>query len=105
MSESKNKNKGKNINEDNVDGAHRECDPRKSIHVYEVRPRRDKRGANLISDVLPFGALWYGEPKAVGNAIDYAKFFSRSHDAVIRVYDEAGKIIETHKPTGDFKEW
>jgi hypothetical protein len=30
---------------------------------------------------------------------------SRSHDAVIRVYDEAGKGIETHEHTGDFKEW
>jgi hypothetical protein len=25
------------------------------------------------------------------------KFYSRSHDAVIRVYDEAGNVIETHK--------
>jgi hypothetical protein len=24
----------------------------------------------------------------------YAKFFSRSHNAVIRVYDEAGNVIE-----------
>ncbi|SRR6266487_605319 len=31
--------------------------------------------------------LWYGEPDAVENAIDYAKFFSRSHDAVIRVHN------------------
>jgi hypothetical protein len=23
-------------------------------HVYEVRPRKDKRGFDLISDVLPF---------------------------------------------------
>jgi hypothetical protein len=29
----------------------------------------------------------------------------RSHDAVIRVYDEAGNVIETHEHTGDFKEW
>jgi hypothetical protein len=29
--------------------------------------------------------LWYGDPNAVANAIDYAKFYSRSHDAVIRV--------------------
>jgi len=35
---------------------------------------------------------------------DYAKFFSRSHDAVIRVYDEAGNVIETHEHAGDFKE-
>jgi hypothetical protein len=31
--------------------------------------------------------------------------FSRSHDAVIRVYDEAGKVIETHDHAGDFREW
>jgi hypothetical protein len=28
-----------------------------------------------------------------------------SHDAVIRVYDEAGNVIETHEHKGDFKEW
>jgi hypothetical protein len=28
-----------------------------------------------------------------------------SHDAVIRVYGEAGAVIETHDHTGDFKEW
>jgi hypothetical protein len=55
------------------------------MHAYEVRPRKDHRGVDLISDALPFGALWYAEPDAVSNAIDYAKFFSRSHDAVIRV--------------------
>jgi len=38
-------------------------------HVYEVRPRKDHRGVNLISDVLAFGRLWYGEPNAVRNAI------------------------------------
>jgi hypothetical protein len=53
------------------------------MHVYEVRLRKDHRGVDLISDVLPFGRLWYGEPSAVSNAINYAKFFSRSHDAVI----------------------
>jgi hypothetical protein len=30
------------------------------MHVYEVRPRKDHRGVDLISDVLPFGRLWYG---------------------------------------------
>jgi hypothetical protein len=34
----------------------------------------------------------------------YAKFYSRSHDAVIRVYDEAGNVIEMHEHKGDFKE-
>jgi hypothetical protein len=40
-----------------------------SQHVYEVRPRKDQRGADLISDALPFGRLWYGEPNAIRNAI------------------------------------
>ena len=34
-----------------------------SMHTYEVRPRKDKRGVDLISDALPFGRLWYGEPE------------------------------------------
>jgi hypothetical protein len=38
------------------------------MHVYEVRPRKDKRGVDLISDVLPFGGLWYGGPNAISNA-------------------------------------
>jgi hypothetical protein len=54
---------------------------------------------------LPFGRLWYGEPNAVSNAIGYAKFSSRSHDAVIRVYDDAGNVSETQEHKGDFKEW
>ena len=62
------------------------------------------RGFDLISDVLPFGQLWYAEPNAVSNAIGYAMQSSRSHDAVIRVYDAAGQVIETHKHKGDFKE-
>ena len=40
----------------------------------------------------------------VERAINYAKFFSRSHDVVIRVFDEAGNVIETHEQAGDFKE-
>ena len=60
------------------------------MHVYEVRPRKDHRGVDLISDVLPFGRLWYGDANAVANAVGYAEHYSRSHDAVIRVYDESG---------------
>jgi hypothetical protein len=33
-----------------------------TIHVYKVRPRKDKRGVDLISDALQFGRLWYSEP-------------------------------------------
>jgi len=28
-----------------------------------------------------------------------------SHDTVIRVYDNAGKVIETHEHNGGFKDW
>ena len=46
-------------------------------HVYEVRPRKDKRGFDLISDALPFGRL---------------------------LVDGAGNVIEMHEHAGDFKE-
>jgi len=59
-----------------------------SKHVYEVRPRKDRRGVDLISDALPFGRLWYGDPNANSNAVEYAKFRSRSNDA------ELGNVIE-----------
>lgn len=38
------------------------------MHVYEVRPRKDKRGVDLISDALPFVRLWYGELNAASNS-------------------------------------
>src|SRR6266496_5005182 len=79
--------------------------PAISTHVYEIRPRADHDGVDLISDALRFGSLWYAGPNAVSNAIGFAKFFSRSHDAVIRVYDDAGNLIETHEHAGEFKEW
>jgi len=43
--------------------------------------------------------------EAKSRATDNTKFYSRSHDAVIRVYDAAGNVIETHEHKGDFKEW
>ncbi len=74
----------------------------RTAHAYEVRPRKDKRGVDLISDALPFGRLWYDGPNAASNAIGYASQYSRSHHAVIRLYDEAGNVIETHQHKGDF---
>jgi hypothetical protein len=76
-----------------------------SEHVYEVRPCKDKRGVDLISEVLPFGRLWYGDANAVANAIGYAQFYSRSHDAVLRVYDAFGNVVETHDHAGNFCEF
>jgi hypothetical protein len=76
----------------------------RSMHIYEVRPRKDHRGVDLISDALPFGRLCYGEPKAISNEIGYAMHRSRSHHAVIRVHDDTGNVIETDEHAGDFKE-
>jgi hypothetical protein len=73
-------------------------------HVYEVHPRRNHRSVDLISNALPFGQPWYSEPDATSNASNYAKFFSRSDNAVIRVYDNGDDIIETHEQAGQFKE-
>jgi len=61
-------------------------------------------GVELISDTLPFGRQWYGEPTAVTNAIGYTMHSSRSHDAVIRVYYAAGNVIGTYEHSGDFRE-
>ena len=76
-----------------------------STHVYEVRPRKDKRGVGLISDVLPFRRLWYDGLNAISNAVGYAEHYSRSHDCVIRVHDAAGNVIETHEHKSDSKAW
>jgi len=34
----------------------------------------------------------------------FVQKMNRSHDAMIRVYDEASNVIETHEQAGDFKE-
>ena len=72
------------------------------MHLYEVRPRKDRRSVDLISDALPFGRLWYDTPD---HAIGYAMHNSSSHDAVIRVYNAASNVIETHEHGADFREW
>ena len=74
-----------------------------SIYIYEICPRADKSGFDLISDALPYSPLWYRGPNAITDAIEYAKFFNRSHDAVIRVYNNAGNVIQTHYHEGEFK--
>jgi len=74
--------------------------PTAPLHVYEVRPRIDHRGVDLISDVLPFGRLWYGTPD---HAVGYAMQNSRSHHAVIRVYDGADNMCPTlHASSAEF---
>jgi hypothetical protein len=41
----------------------------------------------------------------MSHAIGYAEHCSRSVGAVIRVYDDAGNVIETHEHAGDFEAW
>jgi len=67
-------------------------------HTYEVRPRKDKRGVDLISDALPFGRLWYEEPNAATNAIGYAMHSSRSHHAtglLVCIWSFAAPALQT----------
>ena len=73
--------------------------------VYEIRPRKERDGFDLIGDRLRVGPIWYAGPDAVRHAVAYTKYRSRScsHRAIIRVFYEAGKVIETHKHTGDFQ--
>jgi hypothetical protein len=70
------------------------------MHAYEVRPRKDKRGVDLISDVLPFGRLWYVKPD---DAVSYANFSSHSHDAVIRVCDATWQRDRNARAQGRFQ--
>jgi hypothetical protein len=82
------------------------CDKKERCQLSrepESRQNGSTRGFDLISDVFSFGRLCYGEPDAPSSAIGYAKFFSRSHHAVIRACDEVGNVIETQEQTAEFK--
>jgi hypothetical protein len=52
------------------DGAYR------MLHAYEIRPRKDHRGVDLISDALPFGRLWYTKP---GRRLSNTRSFAVDH--------------------------
>jgi hypothetical protein len=67
--------------------------------VYEIRPRKERDGFALISDRLRRGPVWYSGPDAVRNAVAFAKYRSRSRSrwAIIRVFNEAGNVTETHE--------
>ena len=82
------------------------------MHIYEVRPRKDKRGVDLISDALPFGRLWYDEPNAVSNAIGYAEALqplTRCCDSRLRCDGQRhrdarakGRVLNVHKIRANF---
>jgi hypothetical protein len=66
--------------------------------------RRNVRSGTRRRSQVPLRA---NHSSGIGVAVsrERAKFRSRPHDAAIRVYDEAGNVIETHGHTGDFKDW
>lgn len=67
--------------------------------VYEVRPRKDRDGFDLVSGLFRYGPIWYAGPDAVRNAIAYAKYRShfRSQRAIIRVLDDSGAVVLMYK--------
>jgi len=67
--------------------------------LYEVRPREDREGIDLISELFRYGPIWYAGPDAVRNAIAYAKYrsHSRSQRAIIRVLDDSGAVVQMHE--------
>jgi len=73
------------------------------VGEYEIRPRKDRDGFDLISDRLRYGPIFAGSD-AVRCAVAYAKYRCRSHRVIIRVFNEAGNVIATHEHAGDFKE-
>ena len=67
--------------------------------VYEIRHRKDRDGVDLISDRFRRGPIWYAGPDAVRDAIAFAKYRARSRSrwAIIRVFNDAGRVTETHE--------
>ena len=50
-------------------------------HVYEIRPRKDKRGFDLISDTLPFGRFETHEYKGdFQRVLNFLDSVSRARD-------------------------
>jgi hypothetical protein len=74
----------------------------RALDVYEIRPRKDGDGFDLVSDRFRRGPIWYAGPDAVRNAFAYAKYrsHSRSRRAIIRVLDHSGAVIKTHSFPG-----
>lgn len=67
--------------------------------LYEVRPRKDRDGFDLVSRLFRYGPIWYAGPDAVRNAIAYAKYRShfRSQRAIIHVLDDSGALVQMHE--------
>jgi hypothetical protein len=69
-------------------------------------PKRSRKDNGRIGteENRGFGIETLGATARIISNQGYAKFRSRSHDAVICVYDSADNVIATHQHKGDFKE-
>jgi hypothetical protein len=74
-------------------------------HPLRAARQRTFDSQGYHGQTIPRTRAQYRGPNAIMNITGCAKFYSRSHDAVIRIYNVAGNVIETHKHEGDFKEW
>jgi hypothetical protein len=70
------------------------------MRIYEVRPRGDKRGVDVISDALPFGRLWYVEPEAVVDGLCYARFTAVHMTLRLGLFGGSGDVIVTYEQAG-----
>jgi hypothetical protein len=71
-----------------------------TVHVYEIRPRKDHRGVDLIP--MRCHSVACGTANQTQSVT--RRFAAGQIMPVIRVYDAAGNMIETHEHAGDFKE-
>src|SRR6266571_3184250 len=64
------------------------------MHAYEIRPRKDKRGVDLISDALPFGRLWSGKPDAALGIVDHLRRGLAHCELITHFSDLGGLLLE-----------
>jgi len=68
------------------------------MHIYEVRPRKDHRGVDLIGDALP--SVGCGMTRRI---MQSATRRTTVDQPMLCVYDDTGNVIETHHHAGDFR--
>jgi hypothetical protein len=50
------------------------------MHIYEVRPRKDRHGVDLISDALPFGALFNHREGKAAEVLSFRRSLIQAKD-------------------------
>jgi hypothetical protein len=65
-----------------------------AIHLYEIRPRNDGRGIDLISEHLSHGGLWYEKES---DATSYVRWHSRVTGAQINIFNKRSDLVRTYE--------